>query len=91
MSAEGDVRAWPRLAGLAHAVYGTDGFDLALLDPADRTTPRVLIGESAERLVHLYGACDRDRTWPRRVSASSCRRLSGRCPRPTVATGPQPG
>ncbi|XVS60965.1 DUF6817 domain-containing protein [Actinosynnema sp. CA-299493] len=54
-----------RLAGLAHAAYGTDGFALALLDPADRTTLRDLIGESAERLVYLYGACDRDLTWPR--------------------------
>lgn len=54
-----------RLAGLAHAVYGTDGFDLVLLDPADRTTLRNLIGASAERLVYLYGACDRGRTWRR--------------------------
>ncbi|MGM1060076.1 DUF6817 domain-containing protein [Saccharothrix sp. Mg75] len=54
-----------RLAGLAHAVYGTDGFDVALLDPADRTTLRDLVGETAEGLVHLYGACDRDLTWPR--------------------------
>lgn len=54
-----------RLAGLAHAVYGTDGFDVVLLDPADRHALRDLIGESAERLVYLYGACDRDRTWRR--------------------------
>jgi hypothetical protein len=54
-----------QLAGLAHAVYGTDGFDLVLLDPADRTTLRDLIGETAESLVYLYGACDRSRTWRR--------------------------
>jgi hypothetical protein len=54
-----------QLAGLAHAAYGTDGFDLVLLDPADRTTLRDIVGESAERLVHLYGACDRGRTWRR--------------------------
>lgn len=54
-----------QLAGLAHAVYGTDGFDLVLLDPANRTTLRDLIGEPAERLVYLYGACDRSRTWRR--------------------------
>src|SRR5262245_43991607 len=54
-----------QLAGLAHAVYGTDGFDLVLLDPADRTTLRDLIGASPERLVYLYGACDRGRTWQR--------------------------
>jgi hypothetical protein len=52
-----------QLAGLAHAVYGTDGFDLVLLDPADRTTLQKLIGPAAERLVYLYGACDRSRTW----------------------------
>lgn len=54
-----------QLAGLAHAVYGTDGFDLVLLDPSDRVTLRNLIGESAERVVYLYGACDRGRTWKR--------------------------
>ncbi|GAA3464524.1 DUF6817 domain-containing protein [Saccharothrix longispora] len=62
-----------RLAGLAHAVYGTDGFDLALIDPADRATLRDLIGESAERLVYLYGACDRGLTWPRLVGTGEVR------------------
>jgi hypothetical protein len=52
-----------QLAGLAHAVYGTDGFNVALLDPADRATLRDLIGTTAESLVYLYGACDRRRTW----------------------------
>ncbi|AGZ42612.1 DUF6817 domain-containing protein [Actinoplanes friuliensis] len=52
-----------QLAGLAHAVYGTDGFDLTLLDVADRGTLRDLVGERAETLVYLYGACDRSRTW----------------------------
>ncbi|OJF11529.1 DUF6817 domain-containing protein [Couchioplanes caeruleus] len=51
------------LAGLAHAVYGTDGFDLTLLDPGDRAPLRHLVGERAEALVYLYGACDRSRTW----------------------------
>ncbi len=54
-----------QLAGLAHAVYGTDGFDVVLLDRADRTTLRDLIGELPESLVYLYGACDRSRTWQR--------------------------
>ena len=53
-----------QLAGLTHAVYGTDGFGLTLLDPADRNTLRGLIGDRAEELVYLYGACDRSRTWP---------------------------
>ncbi|WFE43558.1 DUF6817 domain-containing protein [Verrucosispora sp. WMMD1129] len=52
-----------QLAGLAHAVYGTDGFDVTLLDWADRATLRNLIGDDAEALVYLYGACDRRRTW----------------------------
>ncbi|WBB77583.1 hypothetical protein O7606_14965 [Micromonospora sp. WMMD882] len=52
-----------RLAGLTHAAYGTDGFDLTLLDPADRAPLRALVGVDAERLVHWYGACDRRRTW----------------------------
>jgi hypothetical protein len=50
-------------AGLTHAVYGTDGFDLALLDWADRAVLRDLIGADAEELVYLYGACDRRRSW----------------------------
>ncbi|MEU7586570.1 DUF6817 domain-containing protein [Micromonospora sp. NPDC049230] len=37
----GDVQA----AGLTHAVYGTDGFDLALLDWADRAVLRDLVNE----------------------------------------------
>ncbi|MGW3810698.1 DUF6817 domain-containing protein [Micromonospora sp. NPDC005113] len=35
-------------AGLAHAVYGTDGFDVALLDWTDRGQLRDLIGADAE-------------------------------------------
>ena len=52
-----------QLAGLAHAVYGTDGFDLSLLPVTDRATLRGLTGERAEELIYLYGACDRSRTW----------------------------
>ncbi|GAA3763725.1 DUF6817 domain-containing protein [Micromonospora maritima] len=50
-------------AGLTHAVYGTDGFDLVLLDRAERAVLRDLVGVDAEEIVHLYGACDRGRTW----------------------------
>jgi hypothetical protein len=50
-------------AGLTHAVYGTDGFDLALLDRADRAVLRDLVGADAEEIVYLYGACDRSRSW----------------------------
>jgi hypothetical protein len=54
---------WVRVAGLAHAVYGTDGFDLTLLELTDRDTLRELAGEDTEELIYLYGACDRSRTW----------------------------
>jgi uncharacterized protein DUF6817 len=57
------------LAGLTHAAYGTDGFDVALLPLAERATLRTLIGESAESLVYRYGACDRGRTWSTLASA----------------------
>jgi hypothetical protein len=52
-----------RLAGLTHAVYGTDGFGVTLLGVADRRVLRVLVGRRAESLVYLYGGCDRGRTW----------------------------
>jgi hypothetical protein len=52
------------LAGLCHAAYGTDGFATALLDLADRAVLAAAIGPAAERLVHFYGSCDRDRTYP---------------------------
>ena len=52
-----------RLAGLAHAAYGTDGFALALLPVTDRAVLRALVGDTAEALIYLYGACDRARTW----------------------------
>jgi hypothetical protein len=61
--AELDCGVEVQLAGLAHAVYGTDGFDVPLLDLSSRATLRNLIGDDAEALVYLYGACDRGRTW----------------------------
>jgi hypothetical protein len=51
------------LAGLVHAAYGTDGFDRTLLDPGEREPLRALVGERVENLVHVYGGCDRSRTW----------------------------
>lgn len=54
-----------QLAGLAHAVYGTDGFATALTDPTDRATIRELVGARAEALIFLYGGCDRTRSWRR--------------------------
>lgn len=52
-----------QLAARAHAAYGTDGFDVALLSLEERTVLAGVIGEDAEQLVYRYGACDRKRTW----------------------------
>ena len=65
------AREHVRLAGLTHATYGTDGFDRALLDRTDRETLRAVVGDEAEELVNLYGACDRDRTWPDLATTST--------------------
>jgi pimeloyl-ACP methyl ester carboxylesterase len=52
-----------RLAALGHAAYGTDGFPHPLLPPEGRARLRAAIGDDAEALVHLYGACDRSKTY----------------------------
>jgi len=52
-----------QLAARAHAVYGTDGFDVPLLGLDERSLLAGIIGADAEQLVHRYGACDRNRTW----------------------------
>ena len=51
------------LAGLAHAVYSTDGFDVALLPLSSRGGVRALVGDAAELLIYRYAACDRHLTW----------------------------
>jgi len=53
------------VAGLYHAVYGTDGIagHLVLLDA--RESIAAVIGVEAERLAYVYGACDRERFHPR--------------------------
>lgn len=53
-----------QLAGLCHAAYGTVGFDTALLKLSERDVLAEVIGIPAERLVYLYGSCDRRRTYP---------------------------
>ncbi|MEV0002645.1 DUF6817 domain-containing protein [Micromonospora sp. NPDC050980] len=68
-----------QMAALAHAAYGTDGFDVALLDHTDRGPLRDLIGVDAEDLVHLYGACDRKRSWPQLAATGTVHdRFTGR-------------
>ena len=51
-------------AGLCHACYGTNGFDHAMVDVADRQTLVELIGPTAEGLVYLYCSCDRAAVYP---------------------------
>lgn len=54
-----------RLAALAHAVYGTDGFDTHLLALSERHVLTEAANDEVERLVYLYAACDRSKTWRR--------------------------
>lgn len=54
-----------RLAGLYHAVYGTDGYNPALSGLDTRPRVAALIGDEAEALAYLYCACDRGRFYPR--------------------------
>ena len=75
-----------RLAGLTHAAYGTDGFPVALLDIVERRRLRELVGERAERLVYLYGGCDRGRTWRALPITGMIRcRFTGTCEAPPPA------
>ncbi|MGC4059730.1 MAG: hypothetical protein QM749_02235 [Aquabacterium sp.] len=59
-------------AGLYHAVYGTDGYQPALLDVAHRQHIQSLLGEEAEGLAYLYGAADRGRFYPRIGTPAQC-------------------
>jgi len=52
-------------AGLAHAAYGTDGFDVVLFDRLEREPLRALVGPEAELMIYRYGGCDRSGTWSR--------------------------
>lgn len=56
-------------AGLYHAVYGTQplkrlGLPHRDYSPSDRPKIKAILGEESERLVYLYGACDRDYFYP---------------------------
>lgn len=53
------------LAGLYHSVYGTGGFEQQLVPLSERRIISALIGDKAEQLVYLFGACDRPVTHPR--------------------------
>ena len=53
------------LAGLCHAVYGTDGFPRALLIVEERNVLSGVAGADIEALVYLYASCDRRFVYPR--------------------------
>jgi hypothetical protein len=52
------------LAGLCHAVYGTDGFPVSLLTIDRRDLVSEAIGTEAESIVYLYASCDRQFLYP---------------------------
>ena len=60
-----ELGASPRLqlAGRAHAVYGTDGFDIALMTLEERPLLTAIAGRDVEGLVYRYASCDRATTW----------------------------
>ncbi|HEX3567542.1 MAG TPA: hypothetical protein VHU17_19425 [Acidimicrobiales bacterium] len=63
------LRAWGcsdtvALGGLAHAVYGTDGFAPHLLEWSERHELVELAGAEVEAIVYLYASCDRAATYP---------------------------
>jgi hypothetical protein len=53
------------LAGLYHAVYGTDGIRGELTTPGGRSLIVDVIGAESEAIVYRYGACARDAFHPR--------------------------
>lgn len=64
-------------AGLYHAVYGTDGYNPALVGIDMRQRISTLIGREAEQLAYLYGACNRRVYYPR-IGTDSQRRFADR-------------
>jgi hypothetical protein len=63
------LRSWgcaesTALGGLAHAVYGTDGFSPHLLELEERHALEELAGAEVESLVYFYASCDRRFAYP---------------------------
>ena len=74
-----------RLAALAHAAYGTDGFDTALLTLSERHILVEATNDDVEHLVYLYGACDRSASWPTLSETHEIHdRWTGRVVRPSA-------
>jgi hypothetical protein len=66
---EWDCPEYVCVAGLYHAVYGTQplkrlGIPHKEYAPSDRPKIREIIGKDSEKLVYLYAACDRDFFYP---------------------------
>jgi len=80
------------LAGLTHAVYGTDGFGTSLLSLDERHVLAQAVGTEVEELVYLYGALLPGRLVVRSatVGRRRPRPLDRRCPAP-AALGTWPG
>jgi hypothetical protein len=73
-------------AGLCHAFYGTDGFDVTLLNLDQRAVLANAIGNEAEELVYFYASCDRRasyRTLPE-PDAEFINRFTGERTTPTL-------
>ena len=69
LGTEAILRDWDapghvQLAGLCHAIYGTDGSPHPLAGLDARPDWSAAIGPEAEALVYLYGSCDRGVTHP---------------------------
>ena len=52
------------LAGLCHAVYGTQGFPQGILKPNERHRLQEIIGLDAEGVAYFYCSCDRSCLYP---------------------------
>jgi hypothetical protein len=58
------------LAGLCHAVYGTDGFAASLVDVAHRESVVEVIGSQSEAIIYVYASADRSFVYPQMGTAS---------------------
>jgi hypothetical protein len=70
------VRAWGgsdqlALGALAHATYGTDGFEPHILELEDRPLLSAIAGADVEEFVYFYASCDRDVVYPQLESAGT--------------------
>ncbi len=65
----GLLKAWSapeylEIAGLCHAVYGTDGFATSLVNVAHRESVQEVVGSKSESIIYLYSSADRGFVYP---------------------------